>query len=95
MDELEALTERLDELEQVLVHELSVNSDGISAFLQKQAPFVGGILKSVEESISTAEESLDFDLNCDAILKATIQRRNIKALLKLLKQEQIKHKHAV
>ena len=94
MDELEALTERLDEIEHTLVQELSLNSDSIAALVQRQAPFVEATLKSIEDSIATAEETLNFDVNCDSILKAAIQRKNILNLLELLKREQIKQKYS-
>ncbi len=95
MDELETLTERLDEIEHTLVQELSLNSDSIAALVVKQAPLVDGALISIEESISTAEESINFELNCDSVQKAAIQRRNILALLELLKREQINQKYSV
>jgi hypothetical protein len=94
MDELDVLTERLDEIEHTLVQELSLNSDSIAALVQKQSPFVEGTLGSIEKTVSTAEKALDFDLNCDSVLKAAIQRKNIQTLLDLLKREQIKQKYA-
>lgn len=87
------MEERLDEIDAALVRELSLNCDKVGEALRAHQRNIQTALESVTESLAEAERELAKligDMNCDEIVQAARQRKNLKLLLEHCKREKIK-----